>query len=328
MPVSNKSRILLFERFLLRNTDQAHCLSVPELIEAANRCGMHINCDTVKDDLETLRSAGDNIITVRTGHTLRYGIGTHPLSYHDIQVLADALSCASFISEEESQHLIHHLCQLVSIHQEKAIHSARILAPKSVSQVQVREAIQLIGEAIGKQQKVAFQYFEYNGYKERVVRHRGKEYLVSPYLIVFQENRYYLIGFSEERNRTVSFRLDRMIKLHMTQEHFVPSALFDPHDYLDRMTKMYSGEERRIEMLCHDDVMKNMIDKFGMDLMTHKVSDHYFLAEVDAQLSPPFFAWLFQYTGKIRIAGPSDVIQSYDMILQSALREAHRWNVD
>ena len=194
MPVSNKSRILHFERFLFRNTDQAHCLSVPELMESGNRVGMHLNRDTVKDDLETLKSAGDHIVTVRAGHTLRYGMGEHPLRLDDIQVIADALSCASFISEEESQHLIHTLCQFVSTHQEDQIRSARILTQKTTSQAQVRDAIQLIGEAISKQQKVAFQYFEYNGYKERIMRHRGKEYLVAPYLIVFQENRYYLVA--------------------------------------------------------------------------------------------------------------------------------------
>ena len=48
-------------------------------------------------------------------------------------------------------------------------------------------------------------------------------------------------------------------------------------------------------------------DEFGDETEITKIDDNKFTAEVDAQISPTFWGWLFTFQGQIKIAGPEEV---------------------
>ena len=58
--------------------------------------------------------------------------------------------------------------------------------------------------------------------------------------------------------------------------------------------------------------MKYIIDKFGMDVETEAKTDRTFIARPVVGLSPTFYAWVFQFTGEIKIVGPEEAIEAYD----------------
>ena len=63
-----------------------------------------------------------------------------------------------------------------------------------------------------------------------------------------------------------------------------------------------------VELLCDNEVMRSVIDRFGEEVSTVTVDDGHFKAIVEVAPSPPFFAWVFTFCGKIQILGPAEVL--------------------
>ncbi len=61
--------------------------------------------------------------------------------------------------------------------------------------------------------------------------------------------------------------------------------------------------------------MKYVIDRFGIDVNTELKSDNTFIAKVNVMLSPTFYAWVFQFGGKMRIVAPDSAIDGYKVML-------------
>ncbi|MBE5871487.1 MAG: WYL domain-containing protein [Lachnospiraceae bacterium] len=58
--------------------------------------------------------------------------------------------------------------------------------------------------------KIGFQYFDYDLEKKRIARNNGELYINSPYYLVWDDSFYYLVGFSDKKQKIVHLRLDRM----------------------------------------------------------------------------------------------------------------------
>ena len=71
---------------------------------------------------------------------------------------------------------------------------------------------------------------------------------------------------------------------------------------------MYPDDLCTVELLCDNEVMRSVIDRFGEDVSTVTADDGHFKAIVEVAPSPPFFAWVFTFCGKIRILGPEEVL--------------------
>ncbi len=59
----------------------------------------------------------------------------------------------------------------------------------------------------------------------------------------------------------------------------------------------------------------------GTKLETEQVSDDYFTVTVEVSLSPPFYAWVFQFAGGIKILSPrqavDDIMKMVDMYVKN-----------
>ena len=83
---------------------------------------------------------------------------------------------------------------------------------------------------------------------------------------------------------------------------------FDPAEYVRKIFGMYPDNLCTVELLCDNEVMRSVIDRFGEDVSTMTADDGHFKAIVEVAPSPPFFAWVFTFCGKIRILGPAEVL--------------------
>ena len=71
---------------------------------------------------------------------------------------------------------------------------------------------------------------------------------------------------------------------------------------------MYPDDLRTVELLCDNEVMRSVVDRFGEDVQTEAVDAGHFEATVEVAPSPPFYSWVFTFCGKIRILRPADVL--------------------
>ena len=85
---------------------------------------------------------------------------------------------------------------------------------------------------------------------------------------------------------------------------------------------MYDNQEmEEVTLLCHNEVMKGVIDKFGMDFPVKKVDADHFRTKVTVCCSPTFYSWVFQWSGKIRIEGPEEAVEEYREMARNVLEE-------
>jgi hypothetical protein len=83
---------------------------------------------------------------------------------------------------------------------------------------------------------------------------------------------------------------------------------------------MYDNDEpEEVTLLCHNEVMKGVLDKFGMDIRVKKADADHFRTKVKACTSPTFYGWVFQWGGKVKIEGPEDAAEKYRKMAEAAI---------
>ena len=82
---------------------------------------------------------------------------------------------------------------------------------------------------------------------------------------------------------------------------------------------MYDTDELvEVTLLCDNDVMKGVIDKFGPDVAVKKKNKRQFTAKVKVCPSPTFFGWIFQWNCRIRIIEPVEIKEKYQEMIKQA----------
>ena len=156
----------------------------------------------------------------------------------------------------------------------------------------------------------------------RVKKHNGYWYHVSPYALLWQGDRYYLVGWSEKHNDVAHFRVDRMGKPEILPHlrHPVPDDL-DLQGISEKMVAMYKGPERSVTLRCRPHLLDNVIDQFGEHLKISRIRDHSIDVTVNVRLAPTFYGWLFTYVGEMTVVAPDDIREAYLNKLGEALED-------
>ncbi|MBR1553332.1 MAG: WYL domain-containing protein [Schwartzia sp.] len=316
MPASRrnatKARILFLQRYLYDHTDDENVVTTNDIIAILKEHGFQANRHTVQNDIAVLNDSGFDIITTKGAHSNSYHFGVRTFELPELKMLVDAVASAQFISATKSTSLISKLATLTS----------RNLAPRLTSKIytakrtkttrnSIFQIMDRISRAIDEKKKITFQYFEYSPTKKKALRHDGEWYINSPYALVWNEDRYYLVGYSDKWQKVVTFRIDRMKMPEIMKDDAVPAQGFDPLDYVDKTIRMYSGKEQTVTLRCKNTRMNNLVDKFGLAFDTREDTAGTFLADVTVETSPTFYGWLFQYAGDIEIVSPEDVRREY-----------------
>lgn len=170
--------------------------------------------------------------------------------------------------------------------------------------------------------KISFQYFDYDVKKKQVLRNEGKPYTVSAYDLIWDGDFYYLTGYCDEREEVRVFRVDRIKKQ--------PELLDEPMKkqpkgysvtkYTQEVFRVYDTHEiSEVLLKCDASVMKSIIDRFGSTIRTKALDADHFQVKVKVCAEPTFYHWVFGFGGKIKIDGPSEVIDRYKEMLQIAI---------
>ena len=317
---TNKSRILKLLSYLYHYTDEEHPITTEEIIEKYSSDGEVLNRKTVYADIQALTDEGWDIRKTKANKFNAYYMATREFTQEELKLLVDAVCAAQFIDRKTTRSLIEKLQGFTS--QSKAQELDRYLYTAAVKTVnsQVLETIDLIYRAIQSGKKISFRYYTYTAGKQRVQRHGGEVYVLSPYALVWDNNRYYVIGFSEKIRKEGQFRVDRIGEAVLLEEkQQKPSRGFTINRYVKTKFGMFGdGKTQKVVLDCDQDRMDAVIDRFGEKVKT-LLTENGFRAEVEVSTSPNFYAWVFTYAPQIRIQAPAEAVQAYqEMVRQAA----------
>ncbi len=322
----SRLRILYLLRMLRQHTDESHSLSTNQIIaKMKSDYGISMHRTTLTRDIEVLRTAGIEVLTERR-RALHYSLPDRPLSLPELRILIDAVLSSKFITEKKSGELVEKLISLTSeTDAEKLRRTVHVTGRAKSENEKGYYIVDAVNSAIHSGRKISFRYFTYDGRKNRVLKNDGDPYTVSPYDLIWDGDYYYLTGYCDERGEVRVFRVDRIERrLEVLDEPAVkPPRGYRVEKYTNEVFRMFATQETtEVRLLCENDMMKAVIDRFGAKVRTKVVDKDHFRATVKVCASPTFFRWVFGWNGKVMIEGPETVRAQYAEILRA---EAERY---
>lgn len=317
--INKKGRVLYLLEFLYKETDEKNSASTKEIIDYLGKRGISVNRKTLKDDVSILVEAGYDIVTRKSSHN-SFFFRNRKFKILELKLLMDAVLSSQFITHDKSEELIEKLRSLASTKQSEQLVRHLFVADRiKTDNEQIYDIVDTITDAINKRKKIQFQYIEYTPEKKKVLKNKGELYTNNPYALLWNDDRYYLVGFSEKHNKIVQFRVDRMFKARITSSDAILAPVgFNVADYTRKVFKMFDGDESIVELECENKLMKVIIDRFGEDVDTSIATTKTFKVRTRVSISPTFYGWIFQFGGQIRIVSPLFVKERYQKMIRAA----------
>ena len=310
MPKSSnqKLKILMLMKILLAETDETHMLSVAELISRLADCGISAERKTIYDDIETLRQFGIDIVMEKS-KAYGYYVAGRDFELPELKLLVDAVESSKFITERKSLALIKKLETLVSRYDAGKLHRQVYVQNRVKSMNEsIYYNVDTLHDAIADSKKISFQYFDYNIKKERVYRREGALYTVSPAALLWDDENYYLVAHSSDRDGFTHYRVDKMngiFKLGEPRSEEVNK--FNSADYSKKIFGMFGGEEANVNLRFDNSLAGVVVDRFGKGITMLADGEKHFVVRVNVALSPVFYGWLFQFGELCEVLSPQSL---------------------
>ena len=187
--------------------------------------------------------------------------------------------------------------------------------------------------------KITFYYLTYNLDKELEKKYGGQVYVVSPYGMAWNNDKYYIVGVQEKKHAdgsteimgTKTFRIDRMddVKVKDEARRELPEAKgdedFDMAKFCERCVSMYSGREMEVRLRLPNYLMDTAIDQFGEKFWVLNKDEQNGTFEMNAivSFSKTFVGWLAGFGGQIQLLSPQEAIDEMKLQLTNVLN-AHK----
>ncbi len=319
----NKQRFFRLLKYLWENTDDEHPANTSELVThffgEDNKTGRK----TIKDDINVLIEEDVDIVVQRSSMNT-YFVGNRIFEMPELKLLIDAVASSRFITVDKSMQLIGKLCSLVSRHQSEYL-KKNLYIPGNMKpgNEQIYYIIDCLVNAINTGKQVTFQLYDYTPGKIKVLSQNGEIYHCSPYTLVQDNNRYYMIGWCENIKRIGRCRLDRIYHPSILDVPARPLPQnFSVEHYLHSGFAMQLYEEQDVLLEVDNSLIQTVIDHFGGQIEPHRFTEQTFRCKVRLEPGESFFGWIFQYSGKIRIIGPDKVREKYRQMVRNALMKS------
>lgn len=308
---NQKIKTLYVMKMLLENTDEDHGMSLEDI--TAKLASMNISAErkTLYDDIEVLRTFGIDI-EMRRSKTTTYHVVSREFEMPELKLLVDAVQSSKFITHKKSNELIRKIEGFASRHEAQKLQRQVFVAGRiKTMNESIYYSVDDIYEAIIKNVKISFKYFEWNERKEKVLRKNGQRYVVSPWALTWDDENYYLIAYDSIGGGIRHYRVDKMSSLQLTDERRDGAETFERFDiaqYSKRTFGMFGGDEHSVTIRCKNSLAGVIIDRFGSDVSFIKDGEDHFKFTTKVQVSPMFLSWIINFGKDVKILSPQVVI--------------------
>ena len=311
MPKSanQKLKLLYIARLLMRKSDENHLISTSQIIEELSREGISAERKSIYDDIEALRFFGLDIIQVK-GRNGGYYLGERDFELPELKLLVDSVQSSKFITQNKTYDLIRKIESLASVYDGQLLQRQVYIQNRVKSMNEsVYYAVDAISDAITQNRQITYKYFEFNVKKERVYKHDGQLYKVSPFALIWDNENYYMLAWDSAAEKMKHYRVDKMYGVTMTAEKREGTDVFEETDmsaYTKSVFGMFGGKEEKVKLRFVNRLAGVVIDRFGKDTTIIKDGKEHFTINVDIVISDQFLAWVFAFGTQAEIISPEN----------------------
>ncbi len=308
---NQKLKLMRLYDILMRQSDEDHPIPVPELIRELERWDIKAERKSIYDDLDALAELGVDIQS-RKGRTPGWFIGQRDFELAELKLLVDAVQSSRFITKRKSDALIRKLERLASAHQARQL-QRQVYVDRRVKAMNesIYYNVDKLHTAIAQNNAITFRYFDYDMNKEKVFRHEGALYRVSPYGLIWNSENYYLVAFDSVSEQMRHYRVDKMSQIELTEEKRQGGSEFDVANYAQKHFGMYSGDEVTMTLRFRRSMVNVVLDRFGQDVMLIPDGEEHFTVALPLVMSPQFFGWLFGLGDEVQLMSPPAAVEAY-----------------
>ncbi len=326
MPKSEKQKLklLYIMQLLMEKTDENHMVTTQDIIKYLAANDITAERKSIYTDIDLLIEYGMDIIKIK-GRNNGYYLAGRQFELAELKLLVDAVQSSKFITSKKSRELIGKLESLCSKNEARQLHRQVVVTNrnKAVNE-NIYYNVDMIYNAIAENVKVCFQYFEWSVNKEMQLRRGGKFYEVSPWLLTWDDENYYLIAFDSESGIIKHYRVDKMLKIKLSVENREGKEAFENFDiasYSRKTFGMFAGEEETVTLCCKKELTGVIIDRFGKDVAMRPKDEEYIQVRVNVAVSRQFFGWLTGLGQAVKIEAPEQIVQAYRKHLKDIIKQ-------
>ena len=317
----SKLKTLRIMDVLMELSDEDHPLSAPDICaELQDRWGITAERKSIYTDLEILENYGLDLVPTSIPKKGRY-LGERDFELPEMRLLVDAVQAAGFISEKKTAELVAKLEQRLSKYQREFLNNQVYVDQhlKTTNET-VLYTIDELARAIDKKKKVRLVYSKRRIVEGDRARQEERHFTLSPYALIWSDDHYYVICNNEKYDNFMHIRVDRIKSVTMLDtpvrncsEFSAYKGGFDIADYAAKHFNGFSGEPTRVKLVCANELIQTMEDRFGADMPILESNDTTFTILVNVAVSEGFANWVMQFGEKVLVKEPA-VLQ--DMILE------------
>ena len=304
---NQKLKLLILKDYLLRNSDEKHPVTIPQIIEELGRYDIKAERKSLYDDLDALRVYGLDIVQSRGN----YYVGQRNFETPELKLLVDSIQSSKFITEKKTMSLIKKLEELASMYDAQLLERQVYVRNRVKSMNEsVYYNVDSIADAINQDRAIRFKYFEYTVTKERRIRRNGDWYVVSPFALMWDDENYYMVAWDADAGSLKHYRVDKMLEITALKDARIGKEAFAEVDmaaYAKKTFGMFTGQDRSVRLRFKNILAGAVFDRFGRDVMLIPDGEDHFVVTLDVAVSPQFYSWVFGFGTDVEILSPDDI---------------------
>ena len=290
-------------------TDAEHRLRQKDIIDLLeSNYGASCERRSVKSNIVSLQDMGYDI-AAQNGYYLK----TREFTDAELRLLIDGVFTSGAITDKEAHELVKKLEKFSNKYFKSHVsHIHSTSSGKNAENQNVMDSIAAIDDAIAKGKKIAFSYLQY-GIDFKLHPKRNLRYVVSPYQMINNKGKYYLIGNFDDHDDVSHYRLDRITDVEILKENRKPMKTikglekgFNIQEYISEHVYMYSGESERFKLRTNENMMDTLIDSFGKDFRVEFGEGSDIIVTLKCNPNALFY-WAMQYGNNVEVLEPESM---------------------
>ena len=325
---NQKMKLLHILHLLMEKTDENHYLNAADLIEELDKVGIRAERKSIYSDIGELIDYGYDIVHIKRRANGGYYLASRDFELAELKLLVDAVQSSKFITKKKSTELIKKIEKLTSVYEAKKLQRQVYVKNRiKTDNESIYYNIDDIHSAIMNNNKIKFQYMDWTISKELKPRKNGQWYEVSPYALIWAEERYYLVGYSSMEKEIRHYRVDKIGKISILKElrkGMDNPGTFDVAAYSNKVFGMYGDKTEVVTISCPQKLIGVFLDRFGKEIDIRQREEDMLSVRIHVALSGQFYGWLAGLGKEVTILAPEMVKEDYCNYLKEVLENNMR----
>lgn len=327
---NKKASILLILKVLEEYSDEEHYLTHQQIIDKVYEIyDIQLERKSVAFAIELLQELEYDI---NKGPHGGFALLSRNLDITEIQFIVDSIFSSKSLTGKQAKQIADKISGELSIYQRKDYsYLNKTTELNRSTNKDLFYNIDVIHEAMKRGKRVGFQYLTYDRSGNPMARKDGFQYIVSPYYLVNNFGRYYLIcNYREKYHAIQTFRIDYMMNIEIKEDwpikrieslEGMKDKRFSLSEYLNDHIYLFGGDVITAELEIEEEwAIQYVKDWFG-DKAKLRIKDEKIVATVKCNETALIY-WIMQYGEFMKVLTPSSLI---DKVLETAHRTIDKY---